>query len=137
MCNYVITINDLFCYCICAIIVCLSIIFSWWYGRLMINHVRIVFITIWIIEFLARYLNFIGLSYKIDMLTIYLFVWQLTSIAWRFILQQLSFPIMIIEQGSFCIFVAILSFGAYDGFYRYIPFQVNLILFWLVSLADM
>ena len=137
MCNYVITTNDLSCCCICAIILCVSSIFVWWYGRSMINHTRIIFLTIWFIEFLARYLDFIDLSYKIDVLTIYLLVWQLTSVGWRFILQQLSSPIFIIEQGSFCIFVAIMSFATHDGFCRYLPFQINLIFFWLGSLADM
>ncbi len=105
------------------------------YGRSMVNHMRIVLITIWFIEFLARYLNFIDLSYKTDVLTIYLLVWQLTSVGWRFVLQQLRSPLMIIEQGSFCIFVAILSYATYDTFNRYIPFRINLIFFWLVSLC--
>lgn len=103
----------------------------------MINHVRIIFFTIWVIELLARFLDFIDLSYKIDILTIYLLVWQLTSIGWRFILQQLRSPVMIIEQALFCIFVAIVSFASYDAFCRFIPFQINLVFFWLVSLIDM
>jgi hypothetical protein len=120
MCNYVATANDLFRGCVCTIIVFLAFTFSWWYGRSMINHVRIIFMTIWITELLGRFLDFIGLSYKIDLLTIYLLVWQLTSIEWRFILQQLRSPLMIIEQVLFCIFVALVSFAFYDAFFRYI-----------------
>jgi hypothetical protein len=129
MCNYVITTNDHLCCCICAIILCVSSIFIWWYGRLMINCVRIIFLAICLIEFLARYLGLIDSSYKIDVLIIYLSVWQLTSAEWRLILQQLSSPVFITGQGLFCIFVVIMSFATHDGFCRYLPFQINFIFF--------
>ena len=103
----------------------------------MINHVRAVFLTIWAVELITRFLRTIGFDYTIDSLTVYLLVWQFTSTGLRFISQQLNSPIMILEQGFFCIFAAIISYAGYDSFGRYVPFQVNLLFFWLWSFMDM
>lgn len=103
----------------------------------MLNHIRTLFLTLWTVEFLARFLASIDFIYKIDNLTVYLLIWQLTSTGMRFISQQLNSPLMIFEQGLFCVLAAIGSYGSYDAFGRYIPFQLNFIFYWLVSFIDM
>ncbi len=123
--------------CILPMIGCFGCILVWIYGSQMFNHLRIVLLTIWAVDLLARYVNFIRLWYQVDMLTVYLLVWQLMLTVWKWITHELFSPVVIIEQGSFCVFLAILSFIFYDFFFRYIPFEINLLWFWFLSILDM
>jgi hypothetical protein len=91
----------------------------------------------WAVDFLARFIDSIELQYQPDILTVYLSVWQFMFLVWKWQLQELFSPVIFIEQASFCIFTAFLSFIAYDTTYRYIPFQIILLSFWLLSIVDM
>ena len=104
---------------------------------MMVNHVRAGFLTIWVVELLSRLFESSDLSSNIDYVSVYLLVWQFTSIGCQFMSQQLNSPVMLFEQGLFCTTTAIISFTIYDGSARYIPFQVNLLFFWFCSVMDM
>ena len=137
MSNCLITERDIFHGSICVIIGILSMSFGCRYGVTMLNHVRAIFLTIWIVELLPGFFESIGWGSNIDSVTIYLLVWQFTSIGIQFISQQLNSPVMFFEQGLFCIFAAILSFAIYDTSARYLPFEMILLFFWFLSVLDM
>jgi hypothetical protein len=115
----------------------LSCILTWFYGNQVFHYVRIILFTMLAFDYLARYFDCIKCQYQVDVLTVYLFVWQFMFIVWKWQIHQLFSPVVIIEQGSFCVFLAFLSFFFYDVLFRYIPFKINLIWFWLMSIADM
>jgi hypothetical protein len=139
ICEYmlIMTNEELLYICLLLMIICFSCILAWFYGNQVFHYLRIILFTIWAVDFLSHYADFIKLRYSIDMLTIYLFVWQFMFIVWKWQIHELFSPIVIIEQGSFCMFSAFLSFIIYDIFYRYIPFKISLLWFWLMSIGDM
>jgi hypothetical protein len=62
-------------------IICLSCILTWFYGNQVFHYVRIILFTMLAFDYLARYFDFIKCQYQVDVLTVYLFVWQFMFIA--------------------------------------------------------
>jgi len=100
-------------------------------------HIRKILITLLAVEFLAQYFTSLNFWWKIDVLTIYWFVWQLISLMLEWICLVLLPPILIIEQGSFCVSMALLAWMWYFAFVRYIPLTLSLLWFWIFSVIDM
>jgi hypothetical protein len=100
-------------------------------------HIRKILITLLAVEFLAQYFTSLNFWWKIDVLTIYWFVWQLISLVLEWICLGLLPPILIIEQGSFCVIMALLAWMWYFAFVRYIPLTLSLLWFWIFSVIDM
>ncbi len=94
-------------------------------------------ITSLIVEFLAQYFTSLNFWWKIDVLTIYLFVWQLISLVISWICLHLLPPILIIEQGSFCVIMALITWIWYFVFFRYIPLIFMILWFGFFSVIDM
>jgi hypothetical protein len=101
------------------------------------NHVRNILFTSLAVEFLAQYVVSFNLWFKIDILTIYWFVWQLTSLVLNWVWSVLLPPIRIIEQGSFCLIPALGAWMWHFIFFRYIPLTLNLSCLWIFSIIDM
>jgi len=100
-------------------------------------HIRKILITLLAVEFLAQYFTSLNFWWKIDVLTIYWFVWQLISLVLEWICLGLLPPNLIIEQGSFCVIMALLAWMWHFAFVRYIPLTLSLLWFWIFSVIDM
>ncbi len=139
VCQYILTTTneELLYFCLFGMIICSSCILTWFYGHQVFHYLRMSLFTVWAVDFFARYLDFIKLQWQTDILTVYLFVWQFIFIVCKWQIHQLLPPVVIIEQGMFCLFLAFLSFTFYDVFFRYIPFEVSLLWFWVMSVVDM
>ena len=107
-------------------IMCLCVALSFAYDVEMLNPMRHIIFTIWVVEFLGRYLDYMNFLQKTDVLTVYLFVWQLVSLVWKWMWYHLPSPILFIEQGLLCIFMAFLSFVVHNVVHRYIPREIKL-----------
>jgi hypothetical protein len=100
------------------------------------SHIWNIFFTLLVVEFLAQYFTFLNLWCKIDILTIYWFFWQLISLVSKWMCLHLLPPILIVEQGSFCIITALMAWMWHFIFVRYIPLTLNLSWFWIFSIVD-
>jgi hypothetical protein len=101
------------------------------------RHVWNILLALLIVEFLAQYAASLNLWLKIDVLTVYLLVWQLCTLLFSWIQCKLLSPIVIIEQGSFCLIAALLAWILHYVFLRYIALRFVLIAFWLYAILDM
>jgi len=90
-----------------------------------------------IVEYLSRWFTGVDIYYKIDMMTVYLFIWQLTALVFRWMWRDLASPILLIEQGSFCAFKGLEAFILHNIVLRYLPIKINLGFLWLLSAIDM
>jgi hypothetical protein len=100
------------------------------------RYVRQVSFTFIAVEFLAQYVSSLNLWFKIDMLTMYWFVWQFSALVLKWSWSLLLPPIRIIEQGSFCVITALTAWGLHFMFYRYLPLTLNLSWLWIFSIID-
>lgn len=89
------------------------------------------------VEFLAQYVASHCLSFKIDAKTMYWFVWQFTSLMLNWTRLLLLPPTTIIEQGSFCIIMALKAWMSHYIILRYIPLTFNVAFLWCFSILDM
>lgn len=101
------------------------------------NHIRNILFTLLTVEFLAQYIASVSLPWKIDMLTIYWFVWQLSSLVLNWVWLHLLPPILIIEQGSLCVVTTLVAWLVHFIFFRYIPVTLTLFCLWIFSVIDM
>jgi hypothetical protein len=107
------------------------------YCSKMQKHIRNILFTSLTVEFLSQYAASLSLPFRIDMLTIYWFVWQFISLVLNWIRLLLSPPILIIEQGSFCVIMALMAWMSHYILLRYIPLTINLFYLWMLSILDM
>lgn len=109
------------------------------YGIEFLNRIRSITSTILIVWLLARLCEDKIFWYKIDFLTVYFVSWQCVYLylicEWEE--HDLLPPFLLIQQGSLCLSISLISFLYYDIILRYIRIHVNIILFWLWSLYDM
>ena len=89
------------------------------------------------VECVAQYVASLNFWFKIDVFTVYLFVWQLTSLGFNWMSLRLLPPILIVEQGSYCVITALTAWLAHFMYIRYIPLTICLFLLWILSLIDM
>jgi len=113
------------------------VLFILYYCSKLNNYFRNILFTVLIVEFLVQYFASFNLWYKLDILTIYWFVWQFISLTLYWIRSVLLPPIRIIEQGSFCMFAALGASMWHNMFFRYLPLAFNLSLLWIFSIIDM
>jgi hypothetical protein len=106
------------------------------YGVRLLNRVRPIIQTTLIVWLLARYCEGKDLYYSVDVFTIYLLVWQCVYVMCKWEDNELSFPFLILQQGSLCISAAVMTFLFYDFQYRFFPIQFNFALLWLWALYD-
>lgn len=91
-------------------------------------------IIVWL---LARFCEGKHLYYVPDVLTVYWLVWQCAYVMCKWEYYDLSFPLVILQQGSFCISTSLISFLIFDIVYRYFPTQFVYTFLWLMALDDM
>ncbi len=135
-CVYHVTINDLFYIIINILVLCLLFVIQYSCPKAQ-NHICNILIVLLTVEFLAQYLASLSLPFKIDMITMYWFVWQFISLMLNWIRLLLLPPILIIEQGSFCMIMALKAWMSHYILLRYIPLTLNLSFLWIFSLVDM
>ncbi|CAF3261115.1 unnamed protein product [Rotaria sp. Silwood2] len=100
------------------------------------THCWTIMMTWFVVEYLAYYVALMNLWYKIDLLTVFLFTWQLCSLGIKWIPFQLLPPIVILEQSSLCMITALTAWITDIIFVRYLPRELSLFLLWLVSIQD-
>ena len=96
-----------------------------------------IILTPLVVEYLVFNVVFMIFWHDIDVLTVYLFVWQFISLGFNWLHLELLPPIFIIEQGSFCIMAALFAWITDQIFLRYLFREVILVELWLLSLYDM
>jgi len=101
------------------------------------NSIRNIMFTLFAVEYLAYNVAFINFWYKIDVLTVYLFVWQLISLGSKWLKFELLPPIFIIEQSSFSIMASLITSIKEFTLFRYLLRELILVGLWLLSLYDM
>jgi hypothetical protein len=129
--------QDFYETCIPVIVVQLISLLDLHFGEKLMNSIRNIMFTLFAVEYLAYNVAFTNFWYKIDVLTVYLFVWQLISLGSKWLQLELLPPIFIIEQGSFCIMAALSTWFIEFTFFRYLLRELILVGLWLVSLCDM
>ncbi len=100
------------------------------------NIAQSIIFTLFAVEFLAQFIASLNLWIKIDMLTVYLLAWQLFSMVVKWMWLQLLPPIVVIEQGSFCVATSLMAWTIHFLFIRYLPLKVNLFWLWSLSIID-
>ena len=93
--------------------------------------------TVMIVWLLARFCEGKHLYYVPDVLTVYWLVWQCAYVMCKWEDYDLSFPLVTLQQGSFCISTCLISLLVFDINYRYLPTQFVYTGLWLVALDDM
>ncbi len=136
-CASLITTEDIFIIELMVFIGYLCVALSFIYDMKMLNPVRHILFTIWTVEVVGRYLDYMNFLNTIDVLTVYLCVWQLVSLVWKWMWHQIQSPILYVEQGFLCVFMSFLSFFMHNSALRYIPRKINLAFFWIVAVVDM
>jgi len=132
-CEYLIDKQDFYCH----IVFLLFILLISCLGKNVMNYFRDIMFTWFAVEYIIYNVAFMNLWYKIDMLTVYLFVWQLISLGLNWMRFELFPPIFIIEQGSFCIMAALIASIMNFIYLRYLPREIILVVLCLFSLCDM
>ena len=135
-CVYHVTLNDLFYIIINILVLCLLFVIQHYCPKIR-NQIRNILIVLLTVEFLAQYVTSLNLPFKIDMITMYWFVWQFISLTLNWIRLLLLPPILIIEQGSFCMIMALKAWMLHYILLRYIPLTINLSFLWILSIVDM
>jgi hypothetical protein len=107
------------------------------YSDRILDHCHHVMAIMWCVELLGRYLNFLEISDQIDLVTVYFVVWQLISVVWTWMCRLLPSAILLIEQVATCIFLSATAFALHHCVFRYVPKEVSLASFWILSVADM
>jgi hypothetical protein len=97
----------------------------------------IVLNTMTAVEYLARWMDGVNIYYQIDLMTVCLFIWQLIALILQWMWHDLASPILLLEQGSFIIFMGFQAFMFHNIIFRYLPTQITLGLLWLLSAIDM
>jgi hypothetical protein len=107
--------------------------------RSRINTGRFIFvavITMINVEYFARWFNSINIGFNVDLITIYLFIWQLIALVFCWMWHELASPILFIEQVSICIVTGLEAFMLHNIILRYIPTRIIVIFLWLLSFVD-
>jgi hypothetical protein len=107
------------------------------FGEERMIYCRKIILTLFFVEYLAYNVVSMGFCYKIDVLTVYLFVWQFISLGHDWLELELLPPVVIIEQSSFCIMGTLHAWFIDLLFLRYLLQELILIGLWLFSLYDM
>ncbi len=135
-CGYHVTSDDLLNLYIHLVIYNVILIVALYHPGL--HHTfRNIFFTLWMVEFLAQYVVFLNLGLTIDIFTVYLCIWQLTSLTLNWVWLHLLPPILIIEQSSYCMVAALIAWVFHFIFIRYIPPTISLLWLWVFAIIDM
>jgi hypothetical protein len=108
-----------------------------WYREEVFNHVRHIIVALCTVELVGRYLDFLEVSDRIDVVNVYFLVWQLVSLVWKWMWHRFPSPILFIEQASLCIFISFVAFLGHNTIFRYFPREVVMVILWILSVADM
>ncbi len=138
-CRYCVTYDDasdsdLFRMIALSLLLFILLIYS---TRQMLNIVLPFLLTIVTNWLLARYCNTINMWYEIDILTIYLFVWQWVCLIYEWICQDLPYFSFNLHQKAACLYCAFLSFMVYDVLLQCCPTYVKFAFVWIASFGDM
>ncbi len=136
-CHDLIIYQDFYYTFISILVVELMSLSNLHFDKKLMNSIRNIIITLFGVEYLAYNVTFINFWYKIDVLTVYLFVWQLTSLGSKWLKLELLPPIFIIEQSSFCIMAALFTCMIEFILFHYLLRELILVGLWLLSLYDM
>ena len=107
------------------------------FGKLLGSYLRPIIQTVMVAWLLARFCDGQYLYYVPDIITVHFLMWQCTYVMCKWEDHDLSFPLLILQQVSFCTSVSLLSFLTYDYIYSFSPIQLNFALLWLWALYDM
>jgi hypothetical protein len=107
------------------------------YGLPLFCRMRSVVGTIVVVWLANRYYTDHQLENPLDLFTICLLVWQFVQLICHWESHELWWPALILQQASFCLFLAFIAFVPYDIFYRHLPIQIHFTLLWFHSIVDM
>ena len=108
----------------------------WCYGSKITARLVLGILMISNVWLLARWCNSFHFWYSVDILTVYLFVWQFSYLIFQWCFHELSWPFLILYQASICILTAVKAFMFYELFLRYFP-SILLVSIWFISFYDM
>jgi len=139
MCNHVLIADDNNGYGMFMVIVILilSIVLLSCYGKHVFNYIRMIISTILIPWLLARYCDNQNCWYQLDILTVYLIVWQFMYLMCKWEFVELSWPLLLLQQTSCCVSTSVTAFFYYDIVFHDLPFRFFIGFLWLFSLYDM
>ncbi len=106
------------------------------YGIQILSRLRPMIQTMMVVWLLARFCEGKYSCYEVDVITVYFLIWQCTYVMCKWEDHDVSFPLLILQQGSFCTSAALFTFLMYDYQYRFLPIQLSFTLLWLWSLCD-
>ncbi len=137
MCVYLINPNNCIISYIIVLMIFSSSIVSWLYGLKMIRYMLTILFVLITVEYVARWINDLDVYYQIDLITVCLFIWQPIALVLHWMWHDLESPIMLLEQGSLCVLFAFKAFIYHNIIFRYVPIEINLVLFWTIGALDM
>ena len=109
----------------------------WLIPKKLARYFIMVVATIVATQYLAHWIDSFNIFYKMDTMTIFVIIWQFIALNSQWAFNDLTSPILLIEQASFCICEGIEASMLYDMSFRYLPIEISLALLWLLSLIDM
>lgn len=118
---------------VCVPVILFSLIL---FGQQLGKLVRPIVETAMIVWLLGRFCEGKDLFYVPDILTVYCLVWQCAYIMCKWEDHDLSFPLVILQQGLFCIVGALNSFLLFDFTHRFYPIELSFTLLWLWAFYD-
>jgi hypothetical protein len=77
------------------------------------------------------------LEYKVDLFTVYIFIWQFMFITAKWEFQQYPIFSISLYRGWLCWLMACEAFVAHDAIFCYLPSRFSFLFFWLFSVKDM
>jgi hypothetical protein len=119
------------------IIIFLPHVLLLYYGDQAYRRMKPIVLTILIVWLVNRYFDDNNACCQIDVLTVHLIVWQIIYVMCEWGDFRLEYPFFFLNQASSCILICIAAFLWNDIMFRYLPFQLKMIYFWLHSFADM
>jgi hypothetical protein len=120
----------------CCLVFFTALIWIWYYDSEITPQLSLGILMIFNVWLLARWSNSFHFGYSVDIVTVYLLVWQLSYLIFQWSSHKLSWPFLILYQSSICILLAIKAFLFYDLFFRYLP-SIHIVLIWFTAVEDM
>jgi hypothetical protein len=80
ICRQFVSLNNFISVCIMRLNMCCTSILCLAYGFQMVRYVLIVVLMLIVVEYVAHVVDDVDMYYEIDLITVYLFIWQLTAL---------------------------------------------------------
>lgn len=98
--------------------------------------IRPIIYTIIYSLFAARFYDAFNLSCPLDIFTVYFLIWQIMFIITEWESDKLPLVSLTFYRVWLCKMPASMIFVIHDSVFRYLPIQVNFLIFWLIAFSD-